>query len=247
MFAAPAGDLWLLVEAVCQTRRDGSCLLYISCTDVTAGKAAESELQFRSQLCDLLLDGPHLISFDYDPAADTARISACDASGRRSTRVIPDYLSGLERSTAVHPADLPPLCDAIRRASARPTTDVVEYRGDYTGRGWRWYRISWISLFDHTGTVYRLLGKAEDITRRKAAARRFHDLKLQQETLVPPTLATARLDLTEDRILDAKGCTPHVERVLFGNTADACLRHLRDNLAPPAFAGGPGCPWARLQ
>lgn len=227
----PLGDrLCLLLKAVWQPCPDGSCLLYVSCTDITEGKAVEAELQFRSRLCDLLLDDPHLISFDYDPAADTARISACDAHGRRSTRVIPDYLRDLENAPAVHPEDRPRLCAAIRRASAQPTTDVVEYRGDYAGLGWRWYRISWISLFDRTGTVYRLLGKAEDITRRKAAARLFHDRRKQQETLIPPVLATAQLDLTEDRILDAKGCTRHVERVLFGNTADACLRHLRDNL-----------------
>ena len=46
-------------------------------------------------------------------------------------------------------------------------------------------------------------------------------------------LALARLDLTDDRILDAKGAGRRLKRVLFGNSADACLRHLRDNLPDP--------------
>ena len=61
------------------------------------------------------------------------------------------------------------MIDALRRASAHPGTGSLEYRGNYDGRGWRWYRVSLVSLFDTRGDVYGLLGKAEDISERKAA------------------------------------------------------------------------------
>lgn len=43
------------------------------------------------------------------------------------------------------------------------------------------------------------------------------------------------LDLTADRILDAKTGSRHLTQVLFGNTADACLRHLRDDVPDSAL------------
>lgn len=80
----------------------------------------------------------------------------------------------------------------------------------------------------------RLLGKAVDISAQKAAAQRFQQLKARQKKLLPGVLASARLDLTADRILDAKGSSRHLSRVLFGNAADACLRHLRDSVPDEA-------------
>lgn len=91
-----------------------------------------------------------------------------------------------------------------------------------------------MSLFDNRGNVYRLLGKAEDISDRKAAAQRFHELTVQQKKWAKSSLAAARLDLTANRILDARGSSRHLMRVLFGNSADACLRHIRDNIPEPA-------------
>ena len=60
--------------------------------------------------------------------------------------------------------------------SARPGAQTVEYRGNYDGTGWRWYRISWDSLLDSQGNVRRLAGKAEDVTRQQAEAQRLRDL-----------------------------------------------------------------------
>lgn len=225
------GDLrWGLVEAAWQSQSDGSTLFFAACIDVTAEKTAVSELEFRAKLCDLLLDDPRIISFDYDPVADVSRIHRRDKEGRRTTRVIPDYLHDLEHSTIIHPEDQRHLAAAVKRASNHPTTDVVEYRGNYDGQGWRWYRVSWISLFDNKGNIYRLVGRSEDITRRKAAAQRFRELKIRLKKADRSVLAAVQLDLVADRILDAKGTTCYLTHVLFGNTADDCLCHIRDQI-----------------
>ncbi len=221
---------WGLIEAAWQPQSDGSTLIFAACMDVTAEKAAISELEFRAKLCDLLLDDPHIISFDYDPTADVSRIHRRDREGRRTTRVIPGYLHDLERSTIIHPEDQRHLAAAVRRASTHPTTDVVEYRGNYDGQGWRWYRISWISLFDSKGNVYRLVGRSEDITRRKAAAQRFLELKIRLKRADQSVLAAVQLDLAANRILDAKASSRYLTHVLFGNTADDCLQHIREQI-----------------
>lgn len=224
---------WGLVEAVWQARNDGTTLLLVSCTDLTAERASLSELEFRAKLCDLLLDDPRIISFDYDPDQDVSRIYRRDKEGRRTTRVIPEYLRDLQRSTVIHPEDQRHLAAAFKRASNHPTTDVVEYRANYDGQGWRWYRVSWVSLFDENGNVYRLVGRAENITRRRAAAQRFGELKGQLKKADHSVLAAIQLDLAGNRIMDAKCSSSHLTQTLLGNTAEDCIRHIGGQIPTP--------------
>lgn len=223
-------EIRVFLEAVWQPQPDGSCLVCAACFDRTADLKSHTELQFRAQLCDLLLDRSRTLSFDYDPISDTIRIERHNDTGHRITHVIEQYRTSLADASFVHPEDRKKLSAAVKRLSSRPGAETLEYRGNYDGQGWRWYRLSWIGLFDGQGNVTRLLGKGEDISQSKAAAQRFHTLVSHQKKLAPGILASARLDLAKDRILDAKGSSRHLTRVLFGNTADACLRHLRDNV-----------------
>lgn len=224
------GPSWITLEGVRQPQEDESSLLYITCTPLDRERAAETELASRSQLCELLLDRSGILLFDYAPAEDTAHIEYFDRAGRRTQRTAGAYLSSLGRLAAVHPADQRRLLAAVKRAVTQPAAELVEFRGDYDGTGWRWYQVTWLRSIDSAGDVTRLLGKGVDITAQKVAAQRFQHLKARQRKLPSGALASARLDLTADRILDAKGSNRHLSRVLFGNTADACLRHLRDSV-----------------
>lgn len=229
-----ASGTCISMEAAWQPQPDGSYLICAACFDRTPDLKSHTELQFRAQLCDLLLDRSRILSFDYDPVSDTMRIERHNDTGHRVTHVIEQYRVSLSNTSFVHPDDRKKLAAAVKRLSSRPGAETLEYRGNYDGQGWRWYRLSWIGLFDGQGNVPRLLGKGEDISQSKAAAQRFHALVSQQKKLAPGVLASARLDLAKDRILDAKGDNRYLARVLFGNTADACLRHLRDNVPDEA-------------
>ena len=229
------GLRWLSLEARWQPQPDGGYLICAFCADATEETEEAGRQQFRSQLCDLLLDRSRVLIMDYDPARDLARMERYTAGGARVSRTVSGYLAGLPDSEAIHPEDRRKLAAAIRRALARSAPETLEYRADYDGLGWRWHRLSWSCLLDHAGSVSRLLGKAENIERAKAADLRCRSLAARQKKLSPGTLATARLDLTADRILDAKAGSRHLSQVLFGNTADACLRHLRDNVPDEAL------------
>lgn len=220
--------LLVSLEAVWQPQREGGWLLYAVCTDVTAAQQAARELKARSRLCETLLDRSRLFLLDYDCTRDILRIQRYDADGRRAAWTEEHYAASLGDSAAIHPNDRKKLSAAFRR-TAYPSAEPLEYRADYNGLGWRWYRLTLLAPLEQADGA-RLLGKAEDITARKAAEQRFHRLRDRQKKLVPPVLASARLDLSTDRILDAKGASGHLVRVLFGNTADACLRHLRNNI-----------------
>lgn len=221
--------LQLVIESGWQPWEGGG-LLCILLTDKTREQELATGFQIQTQLRDLLLDHSRTISLDYDPASGLARLERFDAAGHRISREIPAYLEYLKTAETIHPDDRRPLAAALRRASACPVSETVEYRGSYDSQDWRWYRVSWASLFDEQGDVYRLVGKAEDVTQQKAAAERFRELSSRYRKNVKTTLASAQLDLTADRILDIKSRDRHLSRVLFGNTAEACLRHLRSSI-----------------
>ncbi len=233
------GGAMLLVslEAVWQPQKDGGWLLYAVCTDITARQQTANELAFRAQLCEALLERSRLFLLDYDRAQDTLHIQRLDADGRHAAWTTEHYTASLPDSPAIHPDDRGKLSAAFRR-TARSGIECLEYRADYGGLGWRWYRLTLLPPLASQGEDDRLLGKAEDITTQKAAELRFHRLRDRQKKLAPPVLASARLDLSADRILDAKGASRHLVRVLFGNTADACLRHMRDNIPDAAQRDG---------
>lgn len=219
--------LQLSLEGVWQPLGEDRWELYLACGDRTEEKRQEAELRLRTQLCDLLLDRSQIISLDYVPSEDVAHVETYDGGGHRATRRIEHYLTHLEHAPSIHPEDRQRLISALRRASAHPGTGALEYRGNYDGRGWRWYRVSLVSLFDTRGDVYGLLGKAEDISERKAAAARF--AALCRRCAAPPggTLVLLRLDLTAGRILDARGESAQLLGAVFANSAEASLRHLR--------------------
>ena len=219
--------LQLVLEGTWRSDGQDGAELYLTCGDRTEEQQTQSELRLRTQLCDLLLDRSQIISLDYLPGEDVAHVETYDGGGHRSTRRIEAYLSYLEDAPVIHPDDRRRLISALRRACAHPGTGALEYRGNYDGRGWRWFRVSLVSLFDARGDVYGLLGKAEDISDRKAAALRFQTLSDRYKAVPPGTLVFIRLDLTAGRILDAQGENDHLLGVVFANSAEASLRHLR--------------------
>lgn len=225
--------LWISVRAVWQPQPDGGQLVYVTCSDVTELRETQAALTVQSRVATLLLERSQLVSLDYDPAEDVAQISYFEG-GRQVSRTIPEYLSHLSDSPAIHPQDRRRLAASIRRAVTRPSAEVLEYRGDYGTGVWRWYRVCWASLFDERGNVRRLLGKAEDITLRKVAQARQQSLLQQQKHLTRRALLCLRLDLTEDRILSAGGTRARAVPLSPGDTADSCLLHLQQCVPDPA-------------
>lgn len=218
---------WVALDAAWQRTKDGGELVYSVCSDITAEREASEEVRFRAQLCELMLDQSRMMSFDYDPLEDMARSNRRDGPSRRIQHVTEHYLTNMDQAGVIHPEDRGRRAAMIRRLLARPGTETLEYRADYDGQGWRWCRISWMSLMDSTGNVCRLLGKAEDVTGRKINELRFRALAARQRKLPPGVLASLQLDLSADRITNARAASRYLSGVLFGNTADDCLCHLR--------------------
>lgn len=225
--------VWVSLRAIWKPQADGSQTMYVTCSDVTALREAQAALEVQSRLNSLLLERSQLISLDYDPASDSALVSY-SRGGRPVSRTIQGYLTHLADSPSIHPEDRKRLITAVRRSVSRPTAQTLEYRGEYGTDTWRWYRVSWTSLFDEGGNVHRLLGKAEDISLRKAAQARQQALLHQQQQLARQALLCLRLDLSKDRILSVAGSQARTLPLSPGDTADSCLAHLQQCIPDPA-------------
>lgn len=225
--------LWLELRARFRSHADGSTLFYAVLEDITLGKKQESELRQFREFTDLLLYGADVVTLDYDPAADTARIEYPRAAGGRDIQVTQGYLAQLKENETIHPADRKAVAAALRRMAAKPGMGTFLFRSSRMETGWRTYQATCAPIFDERGNVYRIMGKAVDVTASLAAAERFRELSSRQKRLARQSLATARLDLSANRILDAKGAGRHMTRILFGNTAEECLRGIRDNIPFP--------------
>ena len=220
------GELWLSVNASACRLPDGQWRVYAACTDVSEEQNRQTGQRFHSELAELLLENENFISIDYDPIHDVGRLELCDGSGRRTERILPEYRKTLPSSPTVHSSDRKRVQSALRQALSRPMRATLEYLGNYGSSGYQWYRASYTSLTDGRGNVYRIVGKAENIDARRAAKERFLAWANRQKLLCGGALCSVRLDLTADRLLDAKGSNRHLTRALFGNTAEECLRSL---------------------
>ena len=218
-------ELWLSVNATACRLPDGQWRIYAACADVSEEQGRQSGQRFYSELAELLLENEYFIGLDYDPVRDVGQLELRDSEGRRTKRILPEYRKTLLTSTTVHSNDRKRVQTALRQALSRPMRATLEYLANYGADGYQWYRASYASLTDDQGNVYRIVGKAQNIHSRRMAKERFQAWVTRQKVLCGGVLCCVRLDLTANRLLDAKGSSRHLVRALFGNTADECLRN----------------------
>lgn len=221
---------WVALDAAWQRAEDGGELVYSTCSDITREREASEETRFWAQLSELMLDQSRMMSFDYDPLEDVARSNHHDGTSRSVRHVAERYLTGMDEDEAIHPEDRARRAAMIKRLLSRPGAESLEYRANYDGQGWRWCRISWMSLTDSAGGVCRLLGRAEDVSMRKTNELRFRTLAGRQKKPAPGVLASLQLDLSADRVTSARAAGRSLSAVLSGGTADDCLCRLRDRV-----------------
>ena len=229
--------LWAELRTQAPFRQEGAAVFRGILLDVDRQQRErlrqEAELRQFREFTDLLLHEADLVTLDYNPAEDSARIERPRPGGGRETERIEGYLVCLKDRACIHPADRRAVSAALRQMAEKPGMETFLFRSCRPGQGWRTYQATCAPIFDRRGNVYRIMGKAVDVTARLAAAERYRELCARQKRLTREALAAARLDLTANRILDARGAGRHMTRSLFGNTAEDCLAGIRDNLPLP--------------
>lgn len=184
------------------------------------------ELEYRVELCGLLLRRGGCVCVDYDPAADSARVEMPAGVGRTESRTVRGYLqtpAGLEH---VRPDFRESVRLRLQQALERPQSGRFLYPGEYGGQGERWYEASFVALTDAAERVRRIILRAADISLRKTGEARFRALKFRGGTLPVQVQTELLLDLTADRLVSAAGSLSVQLQLLPGSAAHACLTRL---------------------
>ena len=133
--------------------------------DVTERMATEGRKQaWQDERYRLLSEMTHKISFDYDSDTDTVLLYIDLTGNGTEAQIIPRYLETLasSRSEVIHPDSLDDVRQMFEDARSGADKVSVEYRADYYGRGFAWYRANLFVAHDEAG-AWHLVGLIENI------------------------------------------------------------------------------------
>ncbi len=116
----------------------------------------------------LLGEDAGVLTFDYDPDSDTLLYSVCPADGMRVENAVRGYLANLPTCGRIAPEFREVCRTNLLRAMNGPARGSFEYRADFFGEGYRWYRLRYVSVADAGGTVSRVVGRADEIENEMA-------------------------------------------------------------------------------
>ena len=155
-----------------QKRRGRGCAF----NDVTERMAAQDEQRERAwqnERYRILSELTHSISFDYDSQSDTVLLYIDRSGNGMEAQVIPHYLETLaeNRIGVVHPDSIEAVRSMFEGARNGGGGFAIEYRADYYGRGYEWYRANLFVAHD-AGQVWHLVGLIESIESERELRKR---------------------------------------------------------------------------
>ena len=190
--------IWLQAAAKSVLQPDGSQLAYISYTDITAQKEAESALRRSRQLYQLAVNSAHLTVWEYDLA--TRRATCPDGGFERAgfssvVEDVPDslldYIDEKDRAQYL-------LMYADLKAGKPSVGCELWYKRTPSGKP-RCIRLTYSTVFDNRGKPVKAYGLIQDITLQKLEEEKYQETMRTMLKAASSSLSTVCLDLTLNR------------------------------------------------
>ncbi len=142
----------------------GMAEMYAVLSDVTEEVREQRKRAWQNERYRLLSELAHAISFDYDSESDTVLLYLDRTGKGMEEQVITHYLENLSanRAGVVHPGSLATVRGMFERVNAGEAGVEIEYRADYHGNGYQWYRANLFVVNDEGG-AWHLVGLIESI------------------------------------------------------------------------------------
>ncbi|WP_143412180.1 EAL domain-containing protein [Arabiibacter massiliensis] len=142
----------------------GGLRVYAVITDVTEEVRERRRQSWQTERYRLLSELTHAISFDYDSESDTVLLYIDRTGKGMEAQVIPHYVETLSdaRASTVHPESMETVRAMFERVREGTTNEIIEYRADYYGTGYQWYRTNLFVAHDEGG-AWHLVGLIENI------------------------------------------------------------------------------------
>lgn len=180
---------------------DDAVRAYVVITDVTEEVRERQERAWQNERYRILSELTHAISFDYDSGLDEVLLYIDRTGEGMEAQVIPSYLETLEdtRRGVVHPDSLETVRTMFERAREGTKNEIIEYRADYYGTGYQWYRTNLFVTHDEGG-VWHLVGLIENIQMERELR-----VKAEHDAITGLSNYASTRDMVNDALTD-----PHV-------------------------------------
>ena len=145
-------------------RESGIVRIYAVVTDISEEVRERRESAWQNERYRMLSELTHTISFDYNSESDTVLLYIDRTGNGMEAQMIPAYLETLSstREGVVHPDSMDTVRAMFERARAGTKNEIIEYRADYYGSGYQWYRANLFVAHDEGG-AWHLVGLIENI------------------------------------------------------------------------------------
>lgn len=175
------------------------------------GESGQRRLQ--EERCRILSEHGNLVTFDYCPDTDTLACTLNTKQGEVRGAVYERYLENFPRITRIHPDHTGDFRAAFLRAKNAGGDSTAEFRADFLGTGYRWWRLRCLGLTDGNGRVFRVVGRADDIQAEKEREALLEDAAEQEASFRRSITSGAMIALEYDmktgrRILTKSDAAP---------------------------------------
>ena len=214
--------IWLQAVGKSVEQPDGSQLAYISYTDVTAQKLAESSLRRSRQRYELAVKGANLTVWEYD--IKTRCVSCSDDAFKKAG--FPSVIEDVPYSLLDH------VDEKDRAQFLLMYTDIENGKPSASGEFWyrrgpsdkpRCTRSVYSTVFDGRGRPVKAYGIMQDITLQKLEAEKYQGMVQKMLKVSSRSLCTVCLDLTANIRENGYGFIPDTASHEDGGTAEEFL------------------------
>ena len=156
---------------------DDTVRVHVVITDVADEVRERNERAWQNERYRILNELTHAISFDYDSRRDEVLLHIDRDGEGVEAQLITNYLETLdeERVGIVHPGSIETVRSMFERVCEGASNEVVEYRADYYGTGYQWYRAN-LFIAQDGNDAWHLVGLIDDIqTERELRQRAEYD------------------------------------------------------------------------
>ena len=164
--------LWLNARIHLLAGNEQRALCYALIKDVTPIKELESELAENTEAQNkdryrLLAEHTTVMTYEYDCDSGTITHNYQNPAGKMRETSITNYLLNAKKVSSIHPDDLPSFLNLLKAKVLNSRETNVDFRADFFGTGYHWYRNYSVGIPNESGRIYRIIGKLMDIQNEK--------------------------------------------------------------------------------
>lgn len=161
---------WIKNTHRCLSSGTRGHIIFVQVEDVTQVhkmseevRRLEQEQKWKQSMYQQLAEIPGMITYDYNPSQDELTMHISLKEGGMKTIRSVKFFDHLYEQEWLHSESAQILGNAYREALKKPGSGVVEFKGRFFGKEFRWMRSYYTGVADEKGNVYRIVGRADDI------------------------------------------------------------------------------------